>query len=182
VPAGLTHRPVEQEDSVRIFFVVSMLALFPALAVAGDAASAPPPGFALWDTARIREAGNRLEKELGDKEIVFETLGTYQGHSVYLVLRGRTARPEYHETESDIQIGLRGKGTFVVGGELINPEKLPRKQQRGDGIKGGARVPLGPGDIIHVPVGVPHVMEIAPHESYLYILIKLDEEPRPPAK
>jgi hypothetical protein len=171
-----------QGDSVRTLFVVVMLALSPAALVAADAAPAPPPGFALWNTAHLEEAGDRLEKELGNKEIVFETLGTYPGHSVYLVLRGRTARPEYHETESDIQIGLRGKGTFVVGGELINPEKLPRKQQRGDGIKGGARIPLGPGDIIHVPVAVPHVMEIAPGESYLYILIKLDEEPRLPTK
>ena len=167
---------------MRTLFVVMMLALSPALAAAADAPVAPPLGFALWDTAHIKEVGDRLEKELGDKEIVFETLGTHKGHSVYLVLRGRTARPEYHETESDIQIGLRGKGVFVIGGELINPQKLPRKQQRGDGIKGGARIPLGPGDIIHVPVAVPHVMEIAPNESYMYILIKLDEEPRLPTK
>lgn len=159
-----------------------MLALSPALVVAADAPIAAPDGFALWNTAQLKEVGDRLEKELGNKEIVFETLGTWKGHSVYLVLRGHTARPEYHETESDIQIGLRGKGTFVVGGELVNPQKLPRKQQRGDGIKGGARIPLGPGDIIHVPVAVPHVMEIAPNESYMYILIKLDEEPRLPTK
>jgi hypothetical protein len=150
--------------------------------VAVDAPEAAPDGFALWDTRHLQEAGDRLEKALGNKEIVFETLGTWQGHSVYLVLRGRTARPEYHETESDIQIGLRGKGVFVIGGDLINPQKLPRKQQRGDGIRGGARIPLGPGDVIHVPVAVPHVMEIAPNESYLYILIKLDEEPRLPAQ
>jgi hypothetical protein len=167
---------------VKTLFAVLVLALSPALVVAADAPIAPPDGFALWDTKHLKEVGDRLEKELGTKEIVFETLGTWKGHSVYLVLRGRTARPEYHETESDIQIGLRGKGVFVIGGELINPEKLPRKQQRGDGIKGGARVPLGPGDIIHVPVAVPHVMEIAPNESYMYILIKLDEEPRNPAK
>ena len=139
-------------------------------------------GFDLWNSPRIKELGDRLEKQIGDKEIAFETLGTYKGHSVYLVLRGKTARPEYHETESDIQISLRGKATFVIGGELIDAEKLPRKQQRGSGIKGGARIPLAPGDVIHVPVAVPHVLEIAPNESYLYILIKLDEEPRLPTK
>ncbi|MEP7244459.1 MAG: cupin domain-containing protein [Gammaproteobacteria bacterium] len=167
---------------MRTLFAVLILALSPVVALGADAPMLPPEGFALWNSAHLKEVGDRLEKELGTKEIVFETLGTYKGHSVYLVLRGRTARPEYHETESDLQIGLRGKGTFVIGGELVNAEKLPRKQQRGDGIKGGARIPLGPGDIIHVPVGVPHVMEIAPNESYMYILIKLDEEPRLPAK
>jgi mannose-6-phosphate isomerase-like protein (cupin superfamily) len=166
---------------VRTLFVVILLALSPALAAA-DSPPAPPVGFDLWNSSHIKELGDRLEKQIGDKEIVFETLGTYKGHSVYLVLRGKTARPEYHETESDIQISLRGKATFVIGGELIDPEKLPRKQQRGSGIKGGARIPLSPGDVIHVPVAVPHVLEIAPNESYLYILIKLDEEPRLPTK
>jgi mannose-6-phosphate isomerase-like protein (cupin superfamily) len=160
---------------VRKLILLSLL-LFPALASA--AAPVVVPGFDLWSSKQIQEAGERLFKTIGDQEIVFETLGSYRGHSVYLVLRGKTARPEYHETESDIQISLRGKATFVIGGELIDPEKLPRKQRRGSGIKGGERVPLAPGDIIHVPVGVPHVLEITPGDPYLYILIKLDEEPR----
>lgn len=163
---------------MRALFVVSMLALSPAVVVASDTAVAPPEGFGLWSPAHIKEVGDRLEKALGNKEIIFETLGTYKGHSVYLVLRGRTAQPEYHETESDIQIGVRGKGTFVVGGELINPEKRRRREWSGTGIKGGARIPAGPGDIVHVPVAVPHVVEILPNESYMYLLIKLDEEPR----
>src|SRR5262249_44227563 len=142
--------------------ILAGLAMLAPLLASADNSVTTVPGFDLWNAKQLQEAGERLFKKLGDKEMVFETLGTYKGHSVYLVLRGKTARPEYHETESDIQIGLRGKATFVVGGELLDPEKLPRKQQRGSGIKGGQKVPLGPGDVIHVPVAVPHVAEITP--------------------
>lgn len=171
--------PAVTGNLVRTLIFICLITLASAVSSAESPASPEAPvGFALWDAAHIKEAGDRLQAKLGDKQIVYETLGTYKGHSVYLVLRGKTARPEFHETESDIQISLRGKATFVIGGELIDPEKLPRKQQQGSGIKGGKKFPLSPGDVIHVPVAVPHVLEIAPNESYLYILIKLDEEPR----
>lgn len=161
---------------MRIFIVIALLTLVPALSNAQSTDA--PVGFGLWTPAQIKAIGDRLEKELGDKKIVYQTLESTKGHSVYLVLRGKTSDPEFHETESDIQIGVRGTATFVVGGELINPVKLPRKQQRGSGIKGGAKFPIGPGDILHVPVAVPHVAIIEPNKPFLYILIKLDEEPR----
>jgi mannose-6-phosphate isomerase-like protein (cupin superfamily) len=114
---------------------------------------------------------------LGDKALVWETIGNYEGHSVYLVLRGVTSSAELHETESDVQISMRGTATSVVGGELVNPESLARKQQRGTSINGGKRQELSPGDIMHIPPGVPHQLLIDPEEPYMYILIKIDEEP-----
>ena len=160
---------------MRTLMVLFLLSLVPALSKAQSTDA--PQGFAIWSAAHIKEVGDRLEKELGDKKIVYETLGHYKGHSVYLVLRGKTSDPEFHETESDIQIGVRGTATFVVGGELVNPKKLPRKQQRGSAINGGAKFPIGPGDVLHVPVAVPHVAIIEPNKPFMYILIKLDEEP-----
>jgi mannose-6-phosphate isomerase-like protein (cupin superfamily) len=158
-------------------FVAVLLLMLTAAQASADSAEAPA-GFGLWNSAHIKEVGDRLEKQLGDKQIVYQTLGTYKGHSVYLVLRGRTAAAEFHETESDIYIGVRGTATFVIGGELLNPKILPRKQRQGSGIQGGAKFPVAPGDIVHVPVAVPHVLLIEPNKPYMYILIKLDEEPR----
>ena len=143
---------------------------------AGDTAA--PVGYGRWTPALLREVGARLQRDIGDKPIAVETLGTYQGHSVYLALRVKTAAAEVHETESDIQIGVTGTAALVVGGELIDPRKLPRKQQQGSGIKGGARYTVGPGDIVHVPAGAPHWLVIEPNKPYLYLLSKLDEEPK----
>lgn len=157
-----------------------MIALLLGMVSTWTAAAEPagPPGFGLWTPARIKAVGAHLKETLGDKKLVSDILGTYKGHSVYLVLRGKTGDAEYHETEEDLQIGVEGTAIFVIGGELIEPRKLPRQQQMGSGIKGGDKFKVGPGDIVHVPPAVPHVLIIEPNKPYLYILVKLDEVPR----
>jgi hypothetical protein len=136
-----------------------------------------PQDFVLWNAAYVEDATERLYASLGDKDLVWETVGNYAGHSAYLVLRGKTDTPELHETESDIQISMRGTATSVVGGRLVDAEKRPRKQQRGTSIEGGNRRQLTPGAIMHIPPGIPHQLIIGPEEPYLYLLIKIDEEP-----
>jgi mannose-6-phosphate isomerase-like protein (cupin superfamily) len=135
------------------------------------------PGFILRDAGSIEAAADRLEAELGDKAMVFEIIGNHPGHSMYLVLRGKSGTSEIHLTESDYYIGVRGNATFVIGGELVDGQELERKQVRGTDIKGGERSIVGPGDIVHVPVNTPHHLIINPVEPYMYLLIKLDEEP-----
>jgi mannose-6-phosphate isomerase-like protein (cupin superfamily) len=161
--------------TVRVFAMALMLGVLPAWAAADQPAAVP--GFGLWSPAHIKEVGEHLKQTLGDKKLVSDILGRYQGHSVYLVLRGKTGDAELHETEEDLQIGVEGNATFVIGGELIEPRNKPRKQVMGSGIKGGDKYQIGPGDIVHVPRAVPHVLVIEPGKPYLYILIKLDEEP-----
>lgn len=136
-----------------------------------------PPGFALWDAKLVAATAARLERELGEQHMVYQTIGNYAGHSMYLVLRGKTGAAELHETEADFYISMRGSATFVIGGELVDAESRPRKQQRGSAVSGGARHTIKTGDIVHVPVAVPHHIIIGPDEPYLYLLIKLDEEP-----
>jgi mannose-6-phosphate isomerase-like protein (cupin superfamily) len=140
------------------------------------------PGFVLWNSELIQSTADRLEKELGDKHMVYQTIGNYQGHSMYLVLRGKTGTSEVHETESDFYISVRGSATFLIGGELTEAEVRPRKQQRGKSVKGGKSHPIEAGDILHVPVAIPHQIVIGPDEPYMYILIKLNEEPITPKR
>lgn len=140
-------------------------------------AAVDPVGYVLWDAATVEAAADRLEKSLGDKALVWETIGNYDGHSVYLVLRGKSGSAEIHDTESDIQISVRGKATSVIGGELVDAESLPRKQQRGSSIEGGNHRELSPGDIMHIPLGAAHQLLIDPAAPYMYLLIKIDEEP-----
>ncbi len=135
------------------------------------------PGFEFRNLQYAEEAADRLERELGDKAMVFETIGNHDGHSMYLVLRGKTGTAEFHITESDYYFGIRGAAKFVIGGEVVNPEVRPRKQIVGTSIKGGTTKPLNPGDIIHVPPSTPHQIIIEPDKPYMYILIKIDEEP-----
>lgn len=136
-----------------------------------------PEDYVRWDSAYIQSVADRLETELGDKSMVWETIGNYDGHSLYLVLRGKTGAAEVHETESDVQIGVRGTAVSVIGGKLVDGESLSRKQQRGTSIDGGTRRETSPGDLIHIPPGVAHQLIISAGEPYMYLLFKLNEEP-----
>ncbi len=144
-----------------------------------DASSAKdmPDGFELWSSTRVKEASDRLEKNIGDKSILFETVGNWKGHSIYLVLRGKTADAEFHKTEEDVYIGQRGHATFIIGGEMVDPKNMPRKQVRSASIRGGMKRELHAGDILHVPRAIPHQLVIAPGEQFMYLLFKIDEEP-----
>lgn len=136
-----------------------------------------PRDYVRWDSEFVQATADRLERELGDNSLVWETVGNYEGHSIYLVLRGKTGQAEIHETESDVQIGVRGTALSVVGGELVDAKSLPRKQIRGTAINGGERRKTAPGDLIHIPPGIAHQLIVDPDEPYLYLLFKIDEEP-----
>jgi hypothetical protein len=160
--------------------LVAVWLLAPVLAFAQEELvtdSSGPKGYVRWDSDYIQSVADQLERKLGDKALVWETVGNYEGHSIYLVLRGRTGQSEVHETESDVQIGVRGTAVSVIGGQLVEGKFLPRKQQRGTAIDGGERRKTAPGDLIHIPPGIAHQLIIEPAEPYMYLLFKLDEEP-----
>ena len=162
---------------IRFVALFVFASLISSLTYGQDEKSAQPADYAFWSALVVDEVADRLEASLDDKALVWETVGNYDGHSVYLVLRGKTGTAEIHETESDVQISVRGRATSVMGGELLNPEQLPRKQIRGASIQDGLERELAPGDIMHIPPGLPHQLLIDASESYMYLLIKIDEEP-----
>ena len=161
-----------------MFAAVLMLAI-PVRAQQPTSKASPdvPAGFELWTADHVKEVSDRLEKNIGDKNILFETMGNWKGHSVYLVLRAATADAEFHQTEEDLYFAVRGHATFVIGGEMVDPKNMPRKQTRAASIRGGAKRDLRPGDVVNVPRAVPHQIMLAPGEKFMYYLIKLDEEP-----
>ena len=112
----------------------SLLVLVAATALS-QAADRSFPGFVLWKPDVLERSIARLDRELGDKPLVFETIGNYERHSVYLVLRGKTSTAEVHETEADLYVVRRGRATLHLGGELVDTERRPRKQLRGSSIR-----------------------------------------------
>jgi mannose-6-phosphate isomerase-like protein (cupin superfamily) len=163
--------------NIRNISLIVFACLITSTVHAQDEAAAQPADYAFWSAMVVEEVADRLEASLGDKTLVWETVGNYDGHSVYLVLRGKTGNAEIHETESDVQISVRGRAISVIGGELIDAEQLPRKQIRGSAIQGGTQQELEPGDLMHIPPGLPHHLLIDASEPYMYLLIKIDEEP-----
>ena len=107
---------------MHIAYILALVLLSP-LAAGGQPTSTEsvegPKGYVLWNATRLERAADRLSRNLGDAAMVCETIGNYEGHSIYLVLRGQTGTSELHETESDLYIAKRGTATLVIGGKLV---------------------------------------------------------------
>src|SRR4051812_40584533 len=68
----------------------------------------------------------------------------------------KPGRPAVHPAEAEYAIVLEGAGTLVSGGSMADPKVSNANLIEGSRIDGGATRPLGPGDVILIPAGVPH--------------------------
>ncbi|WP_029725272.1 cupin domain-containing protein [Sphingomonas sp. UNC305MFCol5.2] len=68
----------------------------------------------------------------------------------------KPGRPAVHPAEAEYAIVLEGSGTLVSGGTLADSKVSNANLVEGSRIEGGATRPLGPGDVLLIPAGVPH--------------------------
>lgn len=101
---------------------------------------------------------------------------TIGGHeSVHYVQSRRVANgsPEVHDDWVDVTLVQAGRATLLVGGHLAGAALSSPGEHRGGTITGGTPHPLGPGDLLVVPSGIPHQYEINGGDSLIYLTIKV---------
>ncbi|MGA9981400.1 MAG: hypothetical protein WBQ08_22460 [Candidatus Sulfotelmatobacter sp.] len=74
----------------------------------------------------------------------------------------------------DVWIVQDGEATLIVGGTVVQPKMVKLHEIRGTSIEGGETKQLKAGDIVHIPVKVPHQLKIAPGKTFTYLVIKVD--------
>jgi glc operon protein GlcG len=70
--------------------------------------------------------------------------------------RSAPGEAEVHLWEADVMYVLNGAATLVTGGAVVAPRTIAPGEIRGERLEGGAVRRLSPGDVVHVPPGVPH--------------------------
>ena len=78
---------------------------------------------------------------------------------------------------------IEGSGTFVTGGELVNPQRRESGSEivtqvsgpgtGGTAIKGGVSRRLAKGDMVIIPAGTPHWFSEV-QESITYTVVRID--------
>jgi mannose-6-phosphate isomerase-like protein (cupin superfamily) len=150
---------------------ILVLLVFTAAAVsAGD-----PEGFHIWKAADINATGKKLATKLDANHVASEPLGTVGNRIFSIGHREGNGQAEWHEKQHDILMIESGTVTLVYGGEIVNGKTTEPGQMRGDSIKGGTEVVLGPGDVIHIPAKVPHLMKVAQGKAMTYFIAKVVE-------
>ena len=136
------------------------------------------PNFAHWTAKELRGYEPRLRKEVGGPNKTSSVkLADYGSSNVALSHREAPGIPEIHDHMDDYFIVESGSAVLVIGGEVVNPrkEKDPR-ETRGEGIKGGEKKTLLPGDVVHIPHRMPHQLIVENGKKFTYFVIKVKAE------
>jgi mannose-6-phosphate isomerase-like protein (cupin superfamily) len=136
--------------------------------------AADPEGFGLWKNAAVKNSGKELASKVDDQKFAWQPLGTYENHYMGISHREGDGSAEVHETQVDIWIVESGEATLILGGTMVGPKTIKPHEIRGTSIEGGTTQQLLAGDIVHIPVNVPHQLKIAPGKSFTYLVVKVD--------
>jgi quercetin dioxygenase-like cupin family protein len=126
-----------------------------ASAQASPAQAAGPTGFASGADvqAQIREM---LAEMKPDQWFMWRPLVRDGATVAAIEIWKKPGRPAVHPAEAEYAIVLEGAGTLVSGGAMADSKVSNANLVEGSRIEGGATRPLGPGDVILIPAGVPH--------------------------
>jgi len=137
-----------------------------------------PPRADHWPNPILLERAAFLRRlaKAGDGQ-ASETLHQYPGHAAMLSFRARSGVVELHENFADLFCVLDGRATLLTGGTVVGAETIALGEIRGTAIEGGVRQELRPGDVAHVPAGVPHQILVQGEKTFSSFVLKI-EQPR----
>src|SRR5579883_1676100 len=122
-----------------------MKILIAGLLIAGFAASAEGPTFALWKASELKGIAKALSPNVKNG-IFSESLANMGNYTFSRVLRTSNGSAEVHETMADIFVIESGEPTLVTGGTVVDPKTTQAHEIRGSAISGGAEHKLSAGD------------------------------------
>lgn len=129
-----------------------------------------------WSPSQLKDRAKHLrELAASGNGSASETLTTYPRHFTMLAFRSRSGAGELHEHFADIFTIVDGHATLMTGGHLTDPKATHPGEMAGTGVEGGSAQELQAGDIVHIPAGMPHQMQVAPGESVTYFVVKVEE-------
>jgi mannose-6-phosphate isomerase-like protein (cupin superfamily) len=122
----------------------------------------------------LKEAGSKLAA----KKTTFasQDLNHWGNHLSMLAYREATGSSEVHEHVADVFVIESGEGTLLSGGKLTGSHTEKPGELRGKSIAGGEKHSFGPGDVIHIPAGVPHQVLVDKGQPVTYFVIKVNAE------
>jgi mannose-6-phosphate isomerase-like protein (cupin superfamily) len=133
-----------------------------------------PEGFELWTASQFKALESKLSASVDPQKFAVQSLGTFGNHSFMVAHREGNGQAELHETQNDVFFVQSGRATLVVGGTVVGPKSVAPHEIRGSSISGGTQKALGPGDVVHIPAGIPHQLFLDTGTQFTYFVVKID--------
>lgn len=129
--------------------------------------------FALWTPAAIGQREAALRQHVAPDHSSRETLADYGDHRFRLLYRDANGLPEEHDKIVDVVMVHSGEATLMLGGTMAGKKgSAATGEYVGTALTGGATHPLAPGDIVHIPAGIPHSFLVPAGQHITYVLLK----------
>jgi mannose-6-phosphate isomerase-like protein (cupin superfamily) len=144
---------------MRLFLAASLFAALsiPALAQQpGGRGGAPAAPLKMFQTAADVDAIVARLKSQPAQPLRTSPLFPYPPYQANIEYRTAVAAAAVHETEGELFYVIDGGGTFVVGGELTEPQRTNPQNLSGKAITGGTSQKVTKGDFMFAPAGAPH--------------------------
>lgn len=104
-----------------------------------------------------------------------DVLKQYPGHAIHLLVRTRNGGAEQHARFADLFIVLQGCPTLATGGTISKAQTVAPGEVRGDDVIDGRLQLLRPGDLAHVPAGLPHQMLVPGDKPVTCLVLKIEQ-------
>ena len=147
-----------------------------ALAMLASVAWAQQPAVDHLSQSDLLQKAQQLEQQAQSTGLATATLNEYPNHLTMISLRTKSGAAETHQNYADFFFVVSGKAVLVTGGAVPDQKTVSPGEFRGTSIDGGARVSLQKGDIVHIPVRVPHQLLLAGHANFVYYVIKVRQD------
>lgn len=122
-----------------------------------------------YTAAQLAHVGDSLSRGPSTGHVL-RAHPTYQ----YLqIRRHRSGMPEVHDRWTDVTVVQAGRGTLLSGGRVSGSHVETPGEHRGGTITGGTSRPVGAGDLMIIPAGVPHQYMLAAGDSLRYLTVKV---------
>jgi mannose-6-phosphate isomerase-like protein (cupin superfamily) len=126
----------------------------------------------VWTGADIKSMGNKMAAK--KEKVGTEGLQVFSNYQMSVSYRNASGEAELHHTRNDIFYVVSGGCTLLTGGTVAKPRTTQPNEIRGEGVIGGQKRKLGPGDFVSIPAGVPHQMVLDPGTEITYAVVKVN--------
>jgi mannose-6-phosphate isomerase-like protein (cupin superfamily) len=144
-----------------------------ALAISALVAQAAPGQVHVWKAGELSDRGKALAGKLDAHKVASEVISTDGNRTFMVAHREGSGQAEMHDTQADVMMISTGEATMVYGGTIVDGKVTAKGETRGESIRGGTEVKLGPGDVLHIPAKVPHQMKLEPGKQVTYFVTKV---------
>jgi mannose-6-phosphate isomerase-like protein (cupin superfamily) len=166
IPANLPHQFLVAPGKQVTYFAAKILAKTPN-------PPAEPKNFALWNVPALQAVEESLASKVNERHAAGQVLADFGNHSILLAHRDATGNVSAHQEWVDVSEVVSGEATLVVGGTMKNPRTSGKGETVGSSIEDGERLALGPGDIMHIPAGMPHQFLVPSGKQITYLELKV---------